>query len=177
MKHLLAITASPFLPGSLSSEAQVTSECFIFPKTHSSIPNQPDLNFMLQIMSSGKITSVGHSEVWVNQGGAGEPSIQSLHILWRRGKGRLLPQQNKNLYIFPECSGKQRNWGNEVVGPVGPQVVQQEALYGQWLPHETPKEQGGGWLQNCASPGLLCSMWKWTFCPDERKISVSFWFW
>ena len=71
MKHLLAITASPCLPGSLSSEAQVTSECFIFPKTktHSSIPSQPDLNFMLQIMSSGKITSVGHSEVWVNQGG------------------------------------------------------------------------------------------------------------
>ena len=117
--------------------------------------------------------------------GAGEPSIQSLHILWRRGKGRLVPQQNKNLYIFPECSRKQRNWGNEEVGPVGAQVVQQEALYRQWPPHETPKEQGGGWLQNCASPGLLCSMWKWTFCPDERKISVncdicplcSFWFW
>ena len=79
----------------------------------------------------------------LTNGAAGEPSIQSLHILWSRGTGRWLSQQYKNLYIFPECSSSsQQNWGNQEVEPVGPQVVQQGAPYRQWLPRKTVKRAG-----------------------------------
>ena len=64
------------------------------------------------------------AEVGGTNGAAGEPSIQSLHILWSRGTGRWLSQQYKNLHIFSECSNTQQNWGNQEVEPVGPQVVQ-----------------------------------------------------
>ena len=79
----------------------------------------------------------------LTNGAAGEPSIQSLYILWSRGTGRWLSQQYKNLYIFPECSSStQQNWGNQEVEPVGPQVVQQGAPYRQWLPRKTVKRAG-----------------------------------
>ena len=63
-----------------------------------------------------------------------------------------VPLGPQNLYIFPECSSTQRNWGNQEVEPVGPQVVQQEAVYRQWLPHDTPKRAGSRLISKLCIP-------------------------